>query len=105
MTTVHVYTDKNEKINGVFISGHSGYEDNGKDIVCSAVSTAVLLTASLIEKICPNYVFETDDNRVTMSLKLLESNEVSDIAITNLVEFLESVKKDYTKYIKIKYIK
>jgi len=42
---------------------------------------------------------------VTMSLKLLQSNEISDITINNLVEFLESVKKDYTKYIKIKYIK
>lgn len=105
MITVNVYTDKSEKINGVFISGHSGYDDNGKDIVCSAVSTAVLLTASLIEKICPKYVFETDEKKVTMSLKLLESNEVSNIAIDNLIKFLESVKEDYTKYIKIKYIK
>ncbi len=105
MISVNVYTDNNEKINGVFISGHSGYEEVGKDIVCSAVSTAVLLTASLIEKICPKYIFEIDEKKVTMSLKLLQSNEISDITINNLVEFLKSVKKDYTKHIKIKYIK
>lgn len=105
MITVNVYRDENGKINDVFVSGHSGYDENGKDIVCSAVSTAVLLTASLIEKICPKYSFVTDEKKVTMTLKLLESNDVSNIVIENLVDFLESLKENYTKYIKIKYIK
>lgn len=36
------------KIKGFDISGHSGYEESGKDIVCAAVSSAAYMTANTI---------------------------------------------------------
>ena len=47
MIEVKVYSD-NKKIKGIEVSGHSGYEDLGKDIVCSSVSTAMILTINLL---------------------------------------------------------
>ena len=35
---------------GVYVQGHSGYAAQGEDIVCSAVSSAVILTANLLEQ-------------------------------------------------------
>ncbi|MDD3170975.1 MAG: ribosomal-processing cysteine protease Prp [Bacilli bacterium] len=105
MITVNVYKDENEKINGVFISGHSNYDVNGKDIVCSAVSTAVQLTASIIEKVCPKYIFEASEKDVTMKLQIIESTEFCDIVIETLVGVLQSISESYAKYIKIKFIK
>ena len=32
------------RINGFAVSGHSGYAEEGSDIVCAAVSSAVKLT-------------------------------------------------------------
>jgi uncharacterized protein YsxB (DUF464 family) len=41
-----------KKENGKFcicsVKGHAGYADNGQDVVCAAVSSAVQLTANLI---------------------------------------------------------
>ncbi len=36
------------RIKGFDISGHSGYDESGKDIVCAAVSSAAYMTANTI---------------------------------------------------------
>ncbi len=36
------------KIKGFDISGHSGYDESGKDIVCAAVSSAAYMTINTI---------------------------------------------------------
>ncbi|UKI49333.1 MAG: ribosomal-processing cysteine protease Prp [Clostridium sp.] len=33
------------------VSGHSGYAQNGHDIVCAAISTACIMSANLIERL------------------------------------------------------
>ena len=35
-------------INGFVVSGHSGYSGSGSDIVCAAVSSAVLMAANTL---------------------------------------------------------
>ena len=42
---------KNEKLYEINISGHSGYDTIGKDIVCSAVSSSFILTVNLLDKL------------------------------------------------------
>ena len=50
MIKVNVVRD-NKEIKSIEIKGHSGYEEYGKDIVCSSVSTSVILTINLLEKL------------------------------------------------------
>ncbi|MBQ7569421.1 MAG: ribosomal-processing cysteine protease Prp, partial [Synergistaceae bacterium] len=40
MINIKLYWDKNF-LTGIESSGHSGYADNGKDIICAAVSSLV----------------------------------------------------------------
>lgn len=43
MTTVTFHMD-GERIVGFTVQGHSGYADEGSDIICAAVTSAVRLT-------------------------------------------------------------
>lgn len=91
-----------ERIEGIEVSGHSGYADAGADIVCSAVSTAMFLSLGLIEKVCPKYDFTSDENNAFMNLKILESNDLTEMVLENLVESLEGISSDYADYLQVK---
>ena len=49
MTTA-VFSMRGNEPCGVYVQGHSGYAAFGEDIVCSAVSSAVILIANLLEQ-------------------------------------------------------
>ena len=38
---------KNDKLNKIIISGHSGYDELGKDIVCASVSSIAITSINL----------------------------------------------------------
>lgn len=48
MTTA-VFSMRNGQPCGFYVQGHSGFAQSGEDIVCSAVSSAVILTANNME--------------------------------------------------------
>ena len=98
MIEVKVYSD-NKKIKGIAVSGHSGYEDIGKDIVCSSVSTAMILTINLLEKLHVNFKYISKEDIPLISLDILsfdDSNEqIVQTILVNLVENLNEVSKNY----------
>ena len=50
MTTVTFYME-GERIVGFTVQGHSGYADEGSDIICAAVTSAVRLTECAINDV------------------------------------------------------
>lgn len=66
----------NEKMFGFEISGHAGYADNGKDIVCASVSSAVQMAANTITDVIGESadVIAIDDK---ISVKLNHSGEMN----------------------------
>jgi uncharacterized protein YsxB (DUF464 family) len=96
---------ENDLITEVNVSGHSNYDVAGRDIVCSAVSTAMYVSLGLLEKVCPKYDFHSDETGATMKLKIIESNEFTEIILDNLVSSIEGVSSDYAKYLKVKFEK
>lgn len=105
MILVTIKQDKNHQINEIFVTGHSNYAEAGKDIVCSAVSTAMFVSIGLIEKVCPKYNFSSEEKTATMKLEIYETNEFTNIILDNLVTALTSISEDYAKYLKIKFEK
>lgn len=47
MTKVKFFIGDN-RLNGFEIKGHSGYSDEGSDIVCAAISSAALMTVNTV---------------------------------------------------------
>ena len=101
MTIVNVWlVDKTTK--RICVSGHSGYDIQGKDIVCSAISTAMMLAVNIINDVCSKYIFNTDEKEVTMDLEIVDQNSVTEIVMKNLYLTLDEISRQYPKYLKVR---
>jgi len=91
-------------VNGIFtafsIEGHAGYADEGKDIVCSAVSSAVMTVINGITE-CADIPAEVSvlNNRIEFNLK--QRNDIAQHFLSALKLQLELICEDYEGTIKI----
>ena len=95
MIKVFVTKDKIE------VTGHSDYDNIGKDIVCSAVSSIVTTTINGIISIDSDAI-TYDYNRDVMEINIIKNDEVTIKLINNMIDLLKSLSKDYPKNIKVK---
>ena len=87
--------------NGFLISGHSAFAKRGKDIVCSAVSSAVRMCCNGICEIVKDEAsIKIADGK--LELKINEINEKSEILIEALKIELSLIEKEFPKQIKLK---
>ena len=102
MILVDVLKD-GESIKEIKVKGHSGYDEIGKDIVCSSVSTAVILTANLLERLNIDFECLSDEKIPLISLRIknVDSNDLVNTILENLVDNLSKVQEEYNKYLKI----
>jgi len=98
MIKVTIKTFKNN-IDSIVISGHSGYDIHGKDIVCAAASSITITTINAILKLDSNALDYDQSKDLIITLK--KHNEVIDILIQNMIDLLEELEQDYKKNIKI----
>ena len=92
------------------ISGHSGYANSGSDIVCAGISTAVIMSINLIDKLIQNG-FEVIQNEkkgyicltnIDYSKVSSETKSIIDMVFETLLETLQSIEQDYPKNLKVK---
>ena len=88
------------------ISGHAGYGEVGKDIVCASVSSAVQLVCNTITESFKSPVEISVDKKMGISLKLVSYSNSNDVYSILLIEgfklHLETLLEDFPKNIKIK---
>ena len=90
-----------KKENIIEITGHSGYDIVGKDIVCSAVSSIVTTTINgiiSIDKEAISYKYKND----VMTISIKKNDEITVKLINNMMDLLISLSKDYPKNINVK---
>ena len=91
---------KDDIINNILISGHSGYKEIGSDIVCASVSSIAITTVNAIIRIDSEAIeYDEKDGYLTVDIK--KHSSIIDILIDNMLELLEELEEDYKKYIKI----
>ena len=101
MTTV-TFNCSGNLICGFTVSGHSGYAEEGSDIVCSAVSSAVIMTANTITEIQHiNADVTENDGFLKLSLSTEEAKNC-EIILNGLKLHLTALSEQYKKYIKVK---
>lgn len=98
MTKVEVWLVDNTT-KRICVSGHSGYADAGSDIVCSAISTAVMLTTGILDEVCPEYIINTDAHKALVDIEIKDMNEMANIVMKNLYQALDEISKQYPKYV------
>ncbi len=80
------------------VKGHSGFSEEGSDIVCAAVSSAAIMTVNTITEI----LGEKDTSKVDDGFLQFEAsgNAARDI-IKGLKLHLEELSKDYPDYVTV----
>ena len=91
----------NSFINKVNILGHAMYDDYGKDIVCSAVSSIVITTVNGIIKLDKEAIRYVQDKK-GLYIEVLKEDKIFNTLINNMIDLLKELEKDYPKNIIVK---
>lgn len=100
MITVNIRKD-NHKYQKISILGHAMYDDRGKDIVCSAVSSIVITTVNgilLLNKGSLSYMV----GKKGMNIELKSNDETTQLLIHNMVNLLKDLEKQYPDNVEVK---
>ena len=92
--------NKNNHIYKISILGHADYEEYGKDIVCSSVSSIVTTTINGIYEIDKEYFEVVDNNGIFITI--LKEDKVCDKLIKNMLSLLQELEESYPENIKVK---
>lgn len=91
----------NNKYTSLIVSGHSNYDEHGKDIVCAGVSAIVTggLNALAIEN---KNKFSCGVKDGYVNVNILDSSDVRiQLIMDVIVTQLRTIEESYKKYIKI----
>ena len=103
MTKVEIFR-KNGNIIGYKASGHSGYSEQGSDIICSAISTSLQMTLIGIQEVLKLKVdFKINDGFLDVDLKNISHDKLTQTNILTeaMAIFLKELTKQYPKYIRL----
>ena len=103
MTKVEIFR-KNGNIIGYKASGHSGYSEQGSDIICSAISTSLQMTLIGIQEVLKLKVdFKINDCFLDVDLKNISQDKLTQTNILTeaMAIFLKELTKQYPKYIRL----
>ena len=96
---------EDDRITGFTVSGHSGYEERGKDIVCAYVSAVVTMAEATINDVCgakAKVRVKEEDARVTLTLPAsCDEEESIQAVLAGMMLTLCSMRDDYPDYIEV----
>ena len=93
------FYEKQGLLTGFKFSGHSGYAESGKDVVCAAVSSAVQLTANILQEFGMEPSVNVGDNVIECICG--EVSEDSSRLLNVLKQHFEAILEEYPNTIKI----
>ena len=101
MTKITIFK-KEGKIYAYKIKGHSGFAEEGKDIVCSAISTAGQMTLLGLCEVL-NVKVQSDIQDGYMQVEVLENfeNERVQVLMETFEKTINNFAKQYVKYVKM----
>lgn len=94
------YLIKNDQIETIEISGHANYDESGRDIVCAAVSTAIIVTANAGELLEKNSTYSLIIDEGYFKLDVKQHDPIMDKLLDNLKYTLYDLEQQYPNYIK-----
>ena len=107
MTTV-TFNSEGSRLTGFKVTGHSGYAEEGSDIVCAAITSAVRLTECAVNDVLGLGAAVKVNNRTgSISLKLPgslgESNEeLCQTLLASLMVYLSQLQEEFPDYILVR---
>ena len=104
MTRCEFFT-ADERITGFSVSGHSGYAEAGKDIVCAAISAVVTMAEATINDVCgakAKVRVKDEQARITLTLPTsCDEEETVQAVLAGMMVTLLSLQEDYPDFIEV----
>lgn len=104
MTKVEFYT-REDRITGFCCSGHSGYGEEGSDILCAAISAAINLTECTVNDVCgARAKVRVDEANASITLTLpaaCDDEESVQAALSGLMVYLIGLREEYPDYLDV----
>ena len=104
MTKCEFFRD-GARITGFSVSGHSGYDEAGADIVCAAISAAVTMAEATINDVCGGKAkvrVKDEDARITLTLPAAcEEEEAIQAVLAGMMLYLLNLRDEYSDYIEV----
>lgn len=101
MIKVTVESKNKKHIDKINILGHADYEEYGKDIVCSSVSSIVTTTVNGIYEIDQEYLL-VDEQKDGMTITIQKEDKICDKLIKNMLSLLSELSDSYPENIVVK---
>ena len=96
---------EDERITGFSVSGHSGYAEEGSDIVCASISALVTMAEATINDVCgakAKVRVKNEDARVTLMLPTsCDEEDTVQAVLAGMMLTLCSMRDDYPDYIEV----
>ena len=89
----------NEDFKNLKITGHAGYADKGKDIVCASASSIILSSINLAIEFNSNVKYTDDLNKIEIINNTNDENVQK--VVSNMILSLEELERQYPDNIKI----
>ncbi len=94
-----------DRITGFSVSGHSGYAEEGSDIVCAAISAVVSMAEATINDVCganAKVRVKQEDARITLTLPTsCDEEDTIQAVLAGMMLTLCSMRDDYSDYIEV----
>ncbi len=94
-----------DRITGFSVSGHSGYAEEGSDIVCAAISAVVTMPVATINEVCganAKVRVKEEDARITLTLPTsCDEEDAIQAVLAGMMLTLCSMRDDYSDYIEV----
>ena len=106
MTTITINKSKNGEYKRITCSGHAGYANSGKDIICSAISILVINTINSIEELTNTKAeIESNETQGLIDCRFIHKpDEKAELLLDSMILGLQSVVAEYgKKYLKLKF--
>ena len=104
MTKIEFF-NQDGRITGFCCAGHSGYAEEGSDIVCAAISSAIQVAECTINDVCGARAktrVQEDEARITLTLPAkCEEEETVQAVLTGLMLTLCHLRDDFSEYIEV----
>lgn len=93
------YSKINNLIKGIEVSGHANYDEEGKDIVCSAVSACVVGGLNALKSV-NKYLVDIKKGNIKFDI-LDYVDDYDQIVLETIITQLYTIAENYPKYVKI----
>ncbi len=105
MTAITVFKTKDNQYSGFSCTGHAGFRESGKDIVCASISILVINTINAIEKYTEQMFSVQEDEKEGSIVLRLEGSISKDtvLLLDTMVLGLTEIQKNYSKFCKVNF--